>query len=198
MRIGLDLRAVGDAAARRDLAEEADRLGIWAVMLGGVAGTEVAEASSIATSTENIHLAVWVEGSSEHPLTIAEEVSVLDHLSKRRALAIIDGSPEVANHIDRLLSGQIVDGVALAPPPAQTCVPVWIAEQVATLELTGDLTVDRATIDAKRDSGCTHLFVTWPGPLSTLARHLATRSLTPDFPQLVADLADKIDPTSAF
>ena len=107
---------------------------------------------------------------------------------------MVDGPPSVASTIDRFLSGEIVDGVALAPPPAQTRVPVWEAHVTPTVDLTGDLALDRQVIDGHRDAGVTHLFVSWPGPLPVLARHLATRALGPDFPQIVADLADEIAP----
>ena len=194
MRLGIDLRVVAGAGERLELAKEADRLGLWAVLVGRSAGTEVTEAAAIATATDYIHIATWLDATAEHPFTLAEEVSILDHLSARRALAVIDGPPEVSTLVDRFLSGEIVDGVALTPPPAQTNVPVWEARATATLDLTGDLEVDRPKIDAQRDAGVRHLFVTWPGPLAVLARHLATRALTADFPQIVADLADTIEP----
>jgi len=193
MRLGLDLRAVADHSTRLDLAVKADRLGLWAVLVGGTAGTEVTEATAIAISTDHIHLAVHFDVGPDHPLTVAEEVAVLDHLSQRRALAIVDGSAEVVTHVDRLLAGNIVDGVALAPPPAQTRVPVWPADAIERVDLSGDLESDRQTIDTYRDGGCTHLFVTWPHSLLKLARHLATRAAGPDFPQIVADLADVVD-----
>ncbi|MGH1492687.1 MAG: hypothetical protein ACRBK7_25390 [Acidimicrobiales bacterium] len=194
MRIGIDLLAVTDPAQRLAAAIEADDLGLWAVLIGGAAGTEAIEAAIIATKTSSIHLAVMLEGGSEHPLTLAEEISVLDHLSQRRALAIIDGEPDGVGHTAKLLAGHIVDGVALSPPPAQTVVPVWAAADVARVDLSGDIERDGRVIDDLRDNGCTHLFVTWPGPLLALARHLMTRAVGPDFPSVVAELADRIDP----
>lgn len=193
MRIGLDLLKVANHADRLALAVEADRLGLWAVLVGGKPGTETIEASTIATRTSSIHLAVMLDGDSEHPLTLAEEISVLDHLSKRRALAIVDGREAVVNHVERLLTGELVDGVALSPPPAQTTVPVWAAGEVARVDLTGDIKSDGGVIDNHRDDGCTHLFVTWPGQLLVLARHLASRAVGPDFPSIVAEMADRID-----
>ena len=139
MRLGLDLRAVATADERMELAREADRLGLWAVVVGGPAGTEATEAAAIATATDYIHIAAWLDASAEHPFTLAEEISILDHLSARRALAVVDGPPEVAALVDRFLAGEIVDGVALTPPPAQTNVPVWDARAVTALDLTGDL-----------------------------------------------------------
>lgn len=196
MRLGLDLRPIPEADRRLELACEADRLGLWAVLVGGAAGTEATEAAAMAVATDYVHIATWLDGTAEHPFTLAEEVSILDHLSSRRALAVVDGPPDVAARVDRFLAGEIVDGVALAPPPAQTRVPVWEAHVTPTLELSGTLEFDRAQIDAHRDAGVTHLFVTWPGSLAILARHLATRALGPDFPQIVADVADQIEPLS--
>ena len=193
MRIGLDLRKSSDPAEREALARKADTLGVWAVLVGGgPSGTEVSEAASIAISTNNVHLAVWVDGSSEHPLTLAEEISILDHLSDRRALPVIAAEPQIITRVQQFLDGSSVDGFHLVPPPAQTIVPVWDASEVTVIELTGDLVKDRVTIDAERDSGTTHLFVSWPGNIETMVRHLSTRALVNDFPQLVADLADSL------
>ena len=192
MRLGLDLRSVPDPEQREALAVEADRLGLWAVLVGGAAGTEVAEAAALATATDHIHLAVLLDGTATHALTLAEEVAVLDHLSARRALALVDGPPSVVEHVDRLLAGRVVDGVALTPPPAQTRVPVWPADELDPIQLTGDLDTDRRLVDDARRQGHTHRFVGPPSSLTVLARHLVPRAAVPDFPQMVADLADTI------
>lgn len=195
MRLGVDLRAVADPDRRHALAVEADARGLWAVVIGGPDGTVAVEAAALAIATEHVHLALWLDGSGDHPTTLAEEVAIVDHLSRRRALAVVDGPPEVVSHVERLLAGHVVDGVALTPPPAQTEVPVWSAQRAEPVALTGDLAEDRRTIDQRRDGGTTHLFVTWPGPLAVLARHLASRAAEPAFPAIVAELAETIDPT---
>lgn len=193
MRLGLDLRALaGDALVTR--AAEADKLGLWAALLDGPDGTGSLVAAELAVVTDHIHLAVAVSEGSEHVTTLAEELAVLDHLSTRRALAVADGTVEWRTHLGRLLAGEIVDGFAVAPPPAQTAIAVWDADTVTVLSLTGELDTDRKTIDDARDDGVTHAFVKWPGELRVLARHLATRALTPDFPQIAADHADIIAP----
>jgi hypothetical protein len=193
MRIGLDLRRLPrDEQLLR--AREADEYGLWAVLTAGPPGTELTSATYLATHTSNIHIGVWLAMTEEPALTYAEDIAVLDLLSRRRALAVIDADDAKVAHIERLLRGEIVDGVALAPPPAQTAVPVWRAGSLPTAALSGDLDRDRTVIDHHRDTGCTHLFVTWPGPVKRLARHLVSRAATPDFPQFVADQADLIDP----
>ncbi len=172
---------------------EADRLGLWAVLVGRPGRPAVIEAAALATETEHVHLGVWLDGGTAHPTTLAEEVAILDHLSRRRALAVVDGTAAVVGHVERLLAGEIVDGVALTPPPAQTRVTVWAAADLEPVGLTGDLDRDRVTIDRLRDGGTTHAIVTWPGPLRVLARHLASRAAGPGFPDLVAEMADTVD-----
>jgi len=193
MRLGLDLRNESPTAVA-DRAVEADQLGLWAVLVGGTPGTENLAIAQLATMTDHVHLAVWLNGNLLHPVAMAEEIAINDHLSQRRALAVIDGDESLTEHVRRLLSGHIVNGVSLSPPPAQTAVPVWSPNDFFCVALTGELNIDRATIDNYRDQGHTHLFVSWPGPLRTLARHLVTRAATPNFPQITADHADVIAP----
>lgn len=194
MRVGLDLRHIADPQDRLAAAIEADRLGLWAVLIGGQPGTEAIEAAIVAANTSAIQLAVPVDVATEHPLTLAEEISVIDHLSQRRVVVLASGPADRIAHMSDLLNGHIVDGVALAPPPAQTSVPVRTSDQIELAALSGDVEADAATIDQYRDRGCTHLLVTWPGPLLPLARHLVTRAAGPGFPAVVAELADRIDP----
>lgn len=193
MRVGIDLRSepAGQMVAK---AQQADTLGLWAVLVGGPSGTESNVAAQLAVMTEHVHLGIWVASDSAHPHTIAEEIAIVDHLSKRRALALIEGDQSATRHVRDLLAGKIVDGEILAPPPAQTVVPVWSTSELQTVALTGDLARDRITIDTYRDDGISHLFVSWPGPLAVFARHLATRAATTNFPQIVADQADIIAP----
>lgn len=193
MRIGLDLRALtGNALVQRAI--EADRLGVWAVVVDSPLA-----AAELATHTDHVHLALVVDPTAAHPLTLAEELAVLDHLSARRMLAIVDGPPDTSglDHLRRLLGGHIVDGVALAPPPAQTAIAVWVIDDVPIVAFTGELDADRATVDQLRDRGHAHAFARWPGGVKRFARHLMTRALTPDFPQIVADHAEVIAPLDA-
>ena len=216
MRLGLVLE--DDAELGR--ARRADALGLWAVMVTGAPGTEVIRAARVAEQTDFVRVVVKVDLSAEHPLTIAEELAVLDNLSGGRAVAIVAGDPgpETLRRFREALVGRLSHGVVLAPPPVQTELPVWLAAPVkasdapivadspteivvrpglpapGTFALSGELARDRAFIDEWRDASCTHLLVSWPGEVQVLARHLATRAATSDFPSVVADLADKIVP----
>ena len=186
MRLGLDLRFL-PADEVVDRAREADRLGVWAVLLDSPI-----VAAELATQTHHVHIAWQVDDDAAHPLTIAEEVAILDHLSARRMMVIIDDDRH--EQVRQLAHGHIVESVALAPPPAQTALPVWTAAEAEHVELSGDLDADRTTIDQLRDGGTTHAFASWPAGIDVFARHLVTRALTPDFPQIVADHADVIAP----
>ena len=192
MRLALDLRRVDDAAECLRLAQEVDRFGIWAVVLAGHGGIGGVRAAEVAVATSNVHLALMVDLAEVHPFAAAEELAVLDHLSERRMLAIARGEPDQVAHLRDLLAGHIVDGVAVAPPPAQTALPVWSESDLDAVALSGDLAADRPTIDDRRDAGVTHLAVEWPGDLLVLARHLAARASSPSFPDLVADMADRL------
>ena len=200
MRIGLDLRS-SDPSDCVAAAIEADRLGLWAVLITAARGAESALAAEIAVATDHVHIAVQFDATNTHPLALAEEVAILDHLSARRAIAVVAGaSAQHFDHARRLLGGEVVDNVALTPPPAQTTVSTWQADSLPTLALpdsmdgANSMAEAQSAIDAQRDQGVTHLFVTWSGSVAMLARHLQTRALTPDFPDIVADYADSIAP----
>lgn len=215
MRLGLVLgdNIDSDWHARVDAAEA---LGLWAVLVSGPSGTESLRASRVAERTQHLRIAMQVDLTTEHPLTIAEEVTVLDSISAGRALVVVKDNVAHATlqRFCEALIGRLDNAVVMAPPTVQTQVPVWLAEPCegtalpivvdapnaivmqpgspapGRSTLSGNLPEDRRTIDAWRDAGCTHLFVSWPGELLELARHLATRAATADFPELVAELAD--------
>ena len=89
MRLLLDLREIRDPEKRRRLAAEADENGIWGVVVTGPRGGESVEASVIATATTNITIAVDVDIDGVHSTTVAEEISVLDQISRRRTMVIL-------------------------------------------------------------------------------------------------------------
>ena len=194
MRLVLDLRKVSSHSERRRLANEADQHGIWGIVVTGPPGAECVEAAAIATVTSNLSVIVDVDGDAAHPTTLAEEVAVLDQISRRRAALIFRGETTTKLSVAALLSGLPSNGVILSPPPAQTAVPVFAPEDMPEVDLEGDLQNSAAIIDQYRDANTPFLIVSWDRPIKELARHLVGRAASPDFPQMVADLADEIDP----
>ncbi|MFD1715849.1 LLM class flavin-dependent oxidoreductase [Amnibacterium flavum] len=150
MRIGLAL-ADGDGV---ETAAEADRLGIPAVLVPpGPLGAGIALASAIAAVTRDTRIVVTVLLGVEHPVTLAEEISVVDHISSGRVVALVDPGGlklEEAEEDLALLraswSGRWVrhrgarwtvpagihgenspESVAVTPLPAQLQMPVWLS-----------------------------------------------------------------------
>lgn len=219
MRVGLDL---GDAADI-ERARCADQLGLWAVTINASAGLETVRAARVVEQTQYVRIIVNVDLEADHPTTIAEEICVLDNLSCGRIVAVVSGEspPERLMQLSEALLGRPNNGVVVSPPPVQTEVPVWLtspstiegppviarsaAELVAQpgrvspgkVVLCGDLGADRVVMDSWRDVGCTHLLVAWPGSIKVLARHLVTRAATADFPEVVAEMADRFDPIAS-
>ena len=194
MRLVLDLRKVSSHHDRRRLASEADQHGIWGTVVTGPPGAECVEAAAIAAVTSNISIIVDVDGDAAHPTTLAEEVAVLDQISRRRTALIFRGATATKLRVVALLSGLSSHGVILSPPPAQTSVPVFTPEDMPEADLEGDLANSATVIDQYRDANTPFLIVSWGRPIKELARHLVGRAASPNFPQMVADLADEIDP----
>ncbi len=187
MRVGLALPEEGIL----DRAGEADAVGVWAVLVGGPAGTETARAAAVAARTRYVRVVVALDLAAEHPVTLAEEVAVLDNLAAGRAAVVLDP------HTDRqrvaafraALHGEVVGGVLVAPPPVQPSVPIWMG--VPILALSGDVGLDRSALLAEHNPVA---FVEWTGDLQILARHLLPELATVGFPRLVAELADRFAP----
>lgn len=213
MRIGMDLRHLDDPAAA---AVQAESLGLWAVLVSGPPGTEAIRAAEIVTATSTLRVFVDTDVSAEHPFTIAEELSVLDNLSAGRIGAVLSGDePDAADVIRRALMGRPVNGVMLTPPPVQTVLVTWIAENVArrpddvapglhgaapgwdkieSVSTSTGLDEARSSVDRWRDLGCTHLFLACDDDPRPVARHLTTRAVSADFPEIVSSLADQLLP----
>jgi len=176
------------------LATEADIHGIWGVVVTGPPGAETVEASAIATATDHLAIVVDIDGDTTHPTTIAEEVAVLDQLSQRRTMVIVRGERKARKTIATLLSGLLVKGVILSPPPAQASIPVHSPEDIPQIDLSQDGAQLTELIDQYRDANEQFLIVVWNRSVKELARHAVGRAGSPDFPQMVADMADQIDP----
>jgi len=207
MRLGLTLPSdrVEEWVA---IARQADELGIWAVEVRGAAGTEAVRAASLIQATRHVRIFVTVDLRAEHPVTLAEEIAVLDNLSGGRIGVVVEGAAlgPLSVFVDALV-GRVVNGMIVAPPPLQAEITVWadLAQDPADISrggagspgraaLTGDLAAGRTIIDAWQAAGCTHLLVGWPGDARVLARHLVGRAAMIAFPELVAELADGIAP----
>lgn len=138
MRIGL---VVGDDAA---LAIEAERFGLFGVLVTGDApGAEIVLAAEVAARTATVRVVVRVPLGAEHPLTLAEELAVLDNLAAGRLVVLVDPAgldreafaedlgllrrcwtPRPLTHDGP--RWRIPDPVMVTPHPAQITVPVWV------------------------------------------------------------------------
>lgn len=136
--------------------------GLFGVLLDGSgvhAGpddTGSAAAGTVAALTRDTRVLVRVVLGSEHPVTLAEEVAVLDHLSAGRVVAVVDpgdldddAAAEDVGLLRACWSGRPVrhrgarwsvpsgvmgpdmpTHVAVTPVPAQVDVPVWLTRAV--------------------------------------------------------------------
>jgi hypothetical protein len=215
--------ALGDDMTRATgIARSADELGLWGVEVRGPAGTETARAAYVAHATSHVRIIVRIHLDAEHPYTLAEEIAVLDNLSAGRAVALIEmgsASEQALLTLADALAGRVTGGSLLSPPPVQLQVPIWLTTpdhshlaglakspeslgdhglgsvSPGSVELSGDLDVDRPIVDEWLMAGCTHLLVDWPSEdPRPLARHLAPRASMVGFPEIMSDMADEIEP----
>ena len=194
MRLLLDLRQITDHVERQRLAVQADTHGIWGVVVTGPPGAETVEASAIATATDHVTIAVDIDGEAAHPTTIAEEVAVLDQLSQRRTMVILRAGNETRNTVTTLLKGLPKEGVILSPPPAQAAVVVHGPEDIPRIEISQGPEQLAELIDQHRDANEQFLVVATDRSVKELARPAIGRAASTDFPQMVANMADQIDP----
>ena len=194
MRLLLDLRQIPDHVERQRLAVQADTHGIWGGVVTGPPGAETVEASAIATATDHVTIAVDIDGEAAHPTTIAEEVAVLDQLSQRRTMVILRAGNETRDTVTTLLKGLPKEGVILSPPPAQAAVAVYGPEDIPRIEISQGPEQLAELIDQHRDANEQFLVVATDRSVKELARHAIGRAASTDFPQMVANMADQIDP----
>ncbi len=148
MRLGL----VAPLGREIDWAVAAERHGLFGVEIGGERGVECCTAAAVAMSTSAIRLIVRLRIGFDHPVTLAEELAVLDNLSNGRVVVLADvtglDTPAPREDVDlvrRALSSRPIrhrgarwqipanlpehdapDAVMVTPPPAQVEVPWWI------------------------------------------------------------------------
>ena len=153
MRIGVALPAGREVEA----AAEADAAGVPFVYVTAVPGAEAAIGAAVATATTATRIVIGLQVGGENPVTLAEEIAVLDNLSNGRVVVIaevgsldIDAATEDVSLLRAALGGrplshrgrrwQVPAGlpghsappaVQVTPAPAQLVVPIWVAGAAA-------------------------------------------------------------------
>jgi alkanesulfonate monooxygenase SsuD/methylene tetrahydromethanopterin reductase-like flavin-dependent oxidoreductase (luciferase family) len=153
VRIGVTLPPGDEAKA----AVAAESLGVPFVHVAAAAGTEAAIAAAVAVATTTVRILVGVDVGAEHPVTLAEEIAVVDNVSNGRlgVIAEIGALPvEAATEDVAVLraswSGRPVahrgarwrvpadlpghaapPAVMVTPQPTQLEVPLWVAGAAA-------------------------------------------------------------------
>jgi alkanesulfonate monooxygenase SsuD/methylene tetrahydromethanopterin reductase-like flavin-dependent oxidoreductase (luciferase family) len=154
VRLGVTLAPDREA----ELAAAAESVGVPFVHVAAAAGTESAIAATVAAATTTIRVIFGINVGDEHPVTLAEEIAVLDNLSNGRigviaelgALGADDATEDVSvlraswsgraiAHRGRRwqvpagLPGHVAPAaVMVTPPPAQLEIPLWVAGEHAT------------------------------------------------------------------
>lgn len=119
MRIGLVL----PEGRERELAEAAERHGLFGVLAGaGNPLTAINAAVYASTATEFVRIAVRVALGLEHPVLIAEELSVLDNVNNGRTIVLADAGELDADAAEDEVA---VLREALAARALQHEGPVW-------------------------------------------------------------------------
>lgn len=148
MRLGITLRP-GHEAADAALAE---RHGCFGVLLDAPAGTESVAAATAAGTTSLTRIIVRLHLGAAHPITLAEEMAVLDNISGGRVVVLADtgelDGPAAAEDLAVLRAGlsarpvrhagdrwrvpagldvhDAPDAVQVTPEPVQTVIPIWL------------------------------------------------------------------------
>jgi alkanesulfonate monooxygenase SsuD/methylene tetrahydromethanopterin reductase-like flavin-dependent oxidoreductase (luciferase family) len=154
VRIGLTLPAGREAEAAR-LAETAGLFGV--LVEAQRSGLEMLAAGEVAATTRSVRIVVRVPLGSEHPVTLAEELAVLDNLAGGRLVVLADSADldagEAAEDLEvlrrawtarplrhrgvrwavpaRIAGHATPAAVMVTPPPAQVEVPVWLTGTAA-------------------------------------------------------------------
>lgn len=153
MRIGVTLPAGDEVAA----AAAAESVGVTFVHVAATAGAEAAVAAAVAAMTSSVRIVVSAVLADDLPVTIAEEIAVLDNLSNGRIGVIaelgslaVEAAAEDVTLLRASWSGRPIAHVGsrwrvpagidghVAPPavmvtpfPAQLELPLWVAGAAA-------------------------------------------------------------------
>lgn len=155
MRLGLALTEGREA----DMAKLAEAHGLFGVLTGwGNPMTAIIAAVYASTATEHVRVVTRVQLGIEHPVTIAEELSVLDNVNNGRTVVLVDtgdldqeaAADETAVLREALSSRPIQhDGstwkvpagmpanvtapksISVTPKPAQMEIPFWVMGSAA-------------------------------------------------------------------
>jgi alkanesulfonate monooxygenase SsuD/methylene tetrahydromethanopterin reductase-like flavin-dependent oxidoreductase (luciferase family) len=135
----------------------AESVGIPFVHVAAATGTESVIAAIVVAATSTVRVIVGINLGDEHPVTLAEEIVVLDNLSNGRIgvigeLGSLDtdaaaedvavlraswGGRPICHRgtrwqVPARLAGHVApEEVMVTPPPAQLTVPLWIAGHAA-------------------------------------------------------------------
>lgn len=172
MRLGLLMRRgseAGDAAS-------AEAHACAFVMLDADPGAAFVAGAAVAVATRHVRIVVPVHLGSDHPVTLAEDLAVLDNLSNGRVVGLVDtrelSVTEAAEDLALLrmsLSARPVrhrgerwqvpaglegheapESVHVTPKPVQIALPLWLSGDVAVKLAAGharDLPVLTSSVD---------------------------------------------------
>ena len=155
MRLGLVLAERREA----DMARVAESHGLFGVLAGaGDPRTAITAAVYASTATDFVRVVVNVRLGLEHPVAIAEELSVLDNVNNGRTVVLVDtGELAAADAADEVAvlrealgsrplrhqgprwkapaglpaNANAPEAIAVTPKPAQLEVPFWVAGAAA-------------------------------------------------------------------
>ena len=153
MRIGLQLRPGREAEDARI----AERAACAFVGVDGAVRSPLVAAAAVAVVTDYVRIVVPIRLGTDHPVTLAEDIAVLDNLSGGRVVALVDtgdlGPEEAAEDLGLLRASlgarpvkhrgarwqvpagieghEAPDSIQVTPKPVQISVPLWLTGAVA-------------------------------------------------------------------
>jgi hypothetical protein len=147
MRILIELPKTDRAA----FAAAADTAGVFGVVLRSGSGMETSRAAEVVLATTDARIVVEVMLGDEHPVTLAEEIAVLDNISAGRIVVLLEtgtldapaaiedvslfalslGSRPVRHIGERWrvpagINPDVPGSLLVTPQPTQVQVPIWV------------------------------------------------------------------------